>query len=259
VVCGESALIILRIRGCAADSSLHCTYLRQHWAGKGDKVVFWRVCFYFVIGLFVHYALLLELSPAFVSSAMATSLKSNCHVESKTCLSDATSIRTACISACRPASASIYHISTTRSPNSTKLHTSHPEMVDSKSELSKWKEHVCRDSKYALVHRNGPGPPAIFLPTTSPPTKDPGPHSSVATTKRFCRWLSAFQIHLGSAEIKTLVFFPRGTISVCFACAALRLHSRPASFSCVFRISTSDTGNHEIEKGRKDVSNDKEE
>jgi hypothetical protein len=74
-------------------------------------------------------------------------------------------------------------ISTTRSPNSTKLHTSHPEMVDSKRELSKWKEHVCRDPKCALVHRNGPSPPAIFLPTTSPPTKDPDCQSSVATHK----------------------------------------------------------------------------
>jgi hypothetical protein len=41
-----------------SDSSLHCTYRRQHWAWYGDKVVFWRVCFYFFIGLFVDYALL---------------------------------------------------------------------------------------------------------------------------------------------------------------------------------------------------------
>jgi hypothetical protein len=121
-------------------------------------------------------------------------------------------------------------ISTTRSPNSTKLHTSHPEMVDSKRELSKWKEHVCRDPKCALVHRKGPGPPAIFLPTTSPPAKDPDCQSSVATHKTLLQIALCFSNTFRLSGNKNIGVFPAGDNK----CSFCRRSPSPSYPSCQF-------------------------
>jgi hypothetical protein len=80
-------------------------------------------------------------------------------------------------------------------------------MVESKIELSKCKEHVCRDPKCALVHRKGPGPPAIFLPTTSPPTKDPGPQSSFATHQTLLKMAFCIMNGFKLGRSREAVFF----------------------------------------------------
>jgi hypothetical protein len=65
------------------------------------------------------------------------------------------------------------------------------------------------------------GPPSIFLPTTSPPTKDPGPQSSVATHKTLLKMAFCILNGFNLGRSREAVFFLHRKITALVASGPL--------------------------------------